>query len=115
MSGTLQGRQIVLLWAGVLLGPIAWSISLPSMLWLTHPVCLGSGRGLLWGTGAVCALVAIGTCVVASLQLARHGFPHEGASVAAFMLRMAVGASAIFALVILLSMVPIAMLTPCPV
>ena len=115
MRQSLTGGRILWLWAGVLLGPIAWSVSLVSMFWLTHPVCQGAARGFLWATGAACALTAIAAGIGASLALARHGFPPERAGTAPFLLRLAVGASAMFALVILLSMVPIAMLTPCPV
>ena len=115
MSDMLEPRRILLLWAVVLLGPIAWSVSLDSMFWLTRPVCRGHSLGLLWATGSVCALIAVGAGAVASLQLARRGFPPERTGVAPFMLRVAVGASALFTLVILLSMVPIAMLTACPV
>jgi len=63
----------------------------------------------------VCALLAIGAGVLASVWLVRTGSPPERAGVAPFMQRMAIGASAMFALVILLSMVPIALLTPCRV
>jgi hypothetical protein len=115
MSEPLDARRILLLWVVVLLGPIAWSISLNLMLWLTQPVCRGYSQGWLWGTGGICALLAVSAGITASRQLAREGLPPERAGVAPFMLRLAVGASAIFALVILLSMVPIAMLTPCPV
>jgi hypothetical protein len=52
--------------------------------------------------------------IVSSVSLARAGFPPERSGITPFMLRMAIGLGAIFSLVILLSMVPIGMLTPCP-
>jgi hypothetical protein len=115
MKEFLRGRQMLFLWACVLLGPIAWSLSLVSMSWLTHPVCQGARHGVLWVTGGICAVLAIVASVSALIGLARAGFPPEGSGVAPFLLRMALGLSAIFALVILLSMVPIGILSPCPV
>jgi hypothetical protein len=105
---------MLLLWMGVLLGPAAWGISLATLFWLTHPVCQGGERSSLWTVGAVCLAMAVGACVVSGVSLARAGFPPERSGIAPFMMRMAVGLAAIFSLVILLSMVPIAMLTPCP-
>jgi hypothetical protein len=90
-------------------------VSLNSMFWLTHPVCQGYGRGWIFAAGGVCAALAIGAGIGAWRTLARHGFPPERSGVEPFMLRMAIGASAIFALVILLSLVPGTLLTPCPV
>jgi hypothetical protein len=69
---------------------------------------------MLWLTGAACLVIALGTFIGAMRSLARAGFPPERSGIAPFMLRMGVGASALFALVILLSMAPIALLTPCP-
>ena len=104
-----------LLWSGVLLGPMAWSICLESLFWLTHPVCQGGDRSWLWGVGVAGLVIAAGASIVSALSLARSGFPPERSGIAPFMMRLAIGMGAIFSLVILLSMVPIAMLTPCPV
>jgi hypothetical protein len=111
----LSGRQMLLLWSGVLIGPIAWAFSLTSMFWFTHPVCQGADRTVLWVTGGTCAAVSAGACVGAAVWLARARVWRERAEIAPFMLGLGIGAGALFALVILLSMVPIAMLTPCPV
>ena len=104
-----------LLWSGVLLGPAAWSICLVSLFWLTHPVCQGGERSWLWSVAGTCLAIAVGASIVSVLALARAGFPPERTGIAPFMMRLAIGMGAIFSLVILLSMVPIAMLTPCPV
>jgi hypothetical protein len=115
MSERLSGTQMTMLWLAVLISPVAWSVSLAAMFWLVHPVCQGAGRGLLWVTGGVCAALALIALVGSGAGLAKAGCPPERQGIAPFMLRLAACASAIFALVILLSMVPIALLTPCPV
>jgi heme/copper-type cytochrome/quinol oxidase subunit 2 len=79
-----------------------------------HSFWLPSLRAALWITGAACAAASVAAGTGAAWALARAGFPPESSGIAPFMMRLAVGMSAIFALVILLSMVPISMLTPCP-
>jgi hypothetical protein len=115
MTERIGAREMVLLWVGVLLGPIAWAFSLTRLFWFTHPVCQGTGRGVLWITGAACAVLCVAAGIGAARGLARARFPAESSDIAPFMMRLAVGMSAAFALVILVSMVPISMLTPCPV
>jgi hypothetical protein len=112
MSEHLGGRSMLLLWTGVLLAPIAWSVSLVTLFWFTNPVCQGARHGLLWATGGVCAVVALVAFFGAWVGLRR--VDEDGAGLALFMVRMALGVSAIFTLVILLSTVPIGLLTPCP-
>ncbi len=96
------------------LGPTAWAISLSTLFWLTHPVCRGGPRGWLWIAGVVCLAVAALARVISGVSLARAGLSARAFGHHPFMLRMAIGMGAIFSLVILLSMVPIGMLTPCP-
>jgi hypothetical protein len=115
MNESRDGRRLLLLWVAVLLGPIAWFVSLNSMFWLTHPVCQGYTRSWIFIAGGVCAALAIAAGLGAWRALARRGFPPERSGVEPFMLRLAIGASAVFTLVILLSLVPGTLLTPCPV
>jgi hypothetical protein len=112
---TLTGGRMVFLWAVALMAPIAWSVMLVSLFWLTHPVCQGSSRSVMWVTGGICALLAIAAGLFAGISLMRAGSPPERAGVAPFMQRLAIGMSAIFSLVILVSLVPVLLLTPCPV
>jgi hypothetical protein len=107
-------RSLVLVWTTVLLAPFAWSVSLVAMFWLTTPVCQGLAHSWLVAVGAVCVVLAIVGGVVAHRAAARwNGGVVEDPR--AFLFKLARGASAIFALVIALSIVPIALLTPCPV
>ena len=104
-------RALLLIWTAVLVAPIAWSISLIAMFWLTNPACLDGNRVPIVGTGVVCVLLAIGSGLLAFHGSRRYA---DAAQSGRFLLALAQGSSAIFALVIALSLVPVAMLTPCP-
>jgi hypothetical protein len=110
-----EPRVLFLLWIALLGAPTAWSLSLGTMFWLTHPVCQGMTHAAILIAGVICALLAAGCGVLAHYMLRgaceTAAMPDSGP----FLLRMAMGASAIFTLVIVLSLVPLAMLTPCPV
>ncbi|HVY83290.1 MAG TPA: hypothetical protein VG994_20050 [Steroidobacteraceae bacterium] len=107
-------RFLWLIWSAVLLAPIAWSISLVVMFWLTDPVCQGASRTLIFAVGGACIVLAI-----VSGLLARGGLSRvpgdEADDFRRFLLHLALWSSALFALVIALSIVPVALLTPCPV
>jgi hypothetical protein len=107
--------RVWLPWALLLAAPLAWSASQLIMLWLTHPVCQGKPRAAIWVVGGIGAAVAVAAGAVAWRALGRRAEAAEGAAVDAFMLKAAMGTSAIFALVILLSLAPVGLLTPCPV
>jgi hypothetical protein len=112
MSATMKmrPRSLTLLWTTVLAGPIAWALSLSIMFWTTRSVCHGVSRNALLTVGIVCVVLSI----LAGLRAAR-GFnqPLGRFEFSHFMLGLAVGASALFALVIILSLVPIFLLSPC--
>jgi hypothetical protein len=105
-------RRYVLVWTVVLLGPLAWGASLTAMFWATHPVCQGASHGLIYGIGGACAVLTLSAGLLGWRSLAVERAEHESEH---FLLQVGVGASALFALVIALSLVPISMLTPCPV
>ena len=105
-------RSLVLVWITVLLAPLAWGFSLVTMFWATHPVCQGRTFTWIYGSGGMCVALALGGGLVAWRALRNA---KEPGSPRVFLLQMATGASAIFALVIGLSLVPVSMLTPCPV
>jgi hypothetical protein len=111
---TLQPRVLWLVWVAVLLPPTAWAISLGAMFWLTDPACQGGSRVPIVATGVICTVLAIGAGLLARHGSRRYGDAPESTHSGQFLLTMAKGMSAIFALVILLSLVPVAMLSPCP-
>jgi hypothetical protein len=108
-------RMLLLLWTALLGAPTAWSLSLGTMFWLTHPVCQGMTHAAILIAGIICALLAAGAGLLARHMLRDAGETAAMPDSGPFLLRMAIGASAIFTLVIVLSLVPLAMLTPCPV
>jgi hypothetical protein len=107
-------RYLLLIWTTVLLAPLAWGASLVAMFWMTHPVCQGLTRASIVEIGVACIIIAAVSGLVARGTLRRLDSSTHG-DFDAFLLRMAMWSSAIFALVIALSVVPTALLTPCPV
>jgi hypothetical protein len=107
-------RFLLLIWIAVLLAPSAWALSLGAMFWLTNPVCQGATRSVIFVTGGICLALALLSCVLARVGLRRE-LGGEADDFRTFLLRLAMWSSAIFALVIALSIVPVTLLTPCPV
>jgi hypothetical protein len=110
-------RVLVFIWSTVLISPVAWGVSLASMFWLTHPVCQGLPRATLVLSGAACAVLAlVGSGAAANALRRSPAFESEDSGdVPGFLLRLGLWGGLIFALVIGLSLVPAALLTPCPV
>jgi hypothetical protein len=110
-------RVLTFIWLTVLASPAAWAVSLVLMFWLTHPVCQGTSRSVLVLSGAVCAVIALGGSLAARHALARAPAraTEDSDDVVVFLLRLALWSGLIFALVIGLSLVPAALLTPCRV
>jgi hypothetical protein len=115
MPPTSKSRLLLLVWTAVLGAPFAWAASLGAMFWLTHPVCQGMTHTAIVAVGSTCAVLAAGAGALAHYLLRHSGATAAIPGSGAFLLKVALGSSPMFALVILLSMVPIAMLTPCPV
>jgi small basic protein len=101
----------MLLWFTILAGPIAWALSLSVMFWLTRDACVEGALGPILTVGVICALITVVAGIRAAVALVQ---PLGQMQLTRFMLGLAVAASAMFVLVIVLSIVPISMLTPCP-
>lgn len=115
LSNTTPAR-LLFLWTVVLLGPVAWSTSLATMFWLTDPTCQDGMRTRIFIVGAVCAALAVAGGLLAwreSRRSGAHSRPEHSADVNRFMLDLSMGCSALFALVILVSLVPALLLSPC--
>ena len=117
MTARTAPRVLVFIWVTVLASPLAWATSLVTMFWLTHPVCQGLSRSVLITSGCLCALVALAGGLAAGRALKRVPSPStdDSGDVPMFLLRLALWSGFMFALVIALSLVPTALLTPCPV
>jgi hypothetical protein len=110
-------RVLLLIWVAIVASPLAWSASLVTMFWLTHPVCQGLPRSVLIVSGGLCAVVALAGALAAARGLKRvpEAPIEDSGDVPLFLLRLALWSGFMFALVIALSLVPTALLTPCPV
>jgi hypothetical protein len=108
----IRPRSLMLLWLTILAGPVAWALSLTIMFWMTREACIEGALAPVLTVGVVCALVTAAAGIRAAVALVQ---PLGQMQLTRFMLGLAVAASAMFALVIVLSLVPISMLTPCPV
>ena len=117
MTSKVGPRVLVFIWLAVLASPIAWAASLVTMFWLTHPVCQGLSRSVLTLSGTGCVVVALAGTLAAGRALKRGSAraAEDSEDVLVFLLRLALWSGLVFALVITLSLVPTALLTPCPV
>lgn len=117
MNAKAAPRVLLWIWLAVLASPIAWAVSLVTMFWLTHPVCQGLPRSVLTLTGATCLIVALAGSAAGWRALCRASprSVENSGDVPVFLFRLAFWNGLIFALVILLSLIPGSMLTPCPV
>jgi hypothetical protein len=109
-NGHLSVHGLGRVWIVLLLGPLAWSASLGLMYWLAHPVCQGKPRLIIFTAGGVCGALALAAGLLARREL---NAATDAPAYVSFLLRMAMGCSAIFVLVIALSLVPVGLLSPC--
>lgn len=103
-----------LLWAVVLLGPFAWAASLGLNSALVGIACERGAFGPLTAVSVACALFALGAAAAGALALTRVRGASDEEARSRFMLQLGVGLDAISALVIVLSAVPVLLLSPCP-
>ena len=106
-------RALLEAWLTVLLAPVSWAAALGILYSLIDETCANHGRGEMVGVSVACLALAIVPAPIA-WRWRRHidGTTSSGQR-ARFMLELAAGASLLFALVTLISAVPIALLDPC--
>jgi hypothetical protein len=68
----IEGHEL-LLWAGVLLGPVAWSLHLLVAYPLVGPACDAGGELLLHATTVVFAILAVLGSVISWRNWRQHG------------------------------------------
>ena len=102
------GRQ----WTALLLAPVAWAAALGILFALTEDACVRGERLSLWIVTTVCVLLALAGASLAWQGRGDYG-DDGGTDRARFMMRAALGISAIFAAVLMLMAVPILMLGAC--
>ena len=113
MPLAMDRRSAGPLWATVLLPPFAWAAALSLLYAMTNPACLTQSRAVLIAVGLVCIGVAAAAGPLA-LWLAPHeDEPTETAANRRFLARLALWNSALFVLIIVMSVVPVFLLDAC--
>jgi len=104
----------VKLWAVLLMAPVAWSAALGILFALLDESCAQGSRQAMFLAAAVCVLLTILPAPLAWSWRRHFNVGSVGAERARFMLEVASGASVLFALTTLLSIVPVFLLSACP-
>jgi hypothetical protein len=112
MDAPDRPRSLRRQWTALLLAPVAWVAALGILFPLTHDACVRGSRTALW--------IITGACVVAALaggalawRERRIAAGHAIADRARFLMQVALGASALFLIVLLVMAVPVSMLGAC--
>jgi hypothetical protein len=113
VARTGNGRLMALVWAVVLVGPVAWSVSFGLMFWLTKAVC-ESGDRLPMGTVGVAGAALVTAGLFFAARIVREEAVAEVKSLR-FLADLATWGNAFFLLVLVLAAVPILLLSPCGV
>ena len=106
-------RALLRLWVLVLLAPVAWVTALSVLFSLTNEACISGSRSHMWWVALGCIALAALPALLAWPSRRIHDSGAAESERARFMLELATGASALFALVTLLTAVPIALLDSC--
>jgi len=113
MTPFSQPRALIEAWISVLLAPVAWAVALGGLYSLTDEVCARGGRMPMDAVALACLVLTLAPAPLAWLR-GRHTPPDTDAGERArFLFHTAMGLSALFALVTLLTAIPIFLLDPC--
>jgi hypothetical protein len=114
----VYGRGLLLLWIGVLGGPLVWLLDLQVAYWLVYRACHTNSMVPLYVETVLAAALAVVPVAIAWRMLQRFpdadrtgGQPDDRAR---FMALSGVGLGVLFFIVVLASAVPRVVLTPCP-
>ena len=113
MMSLSQPRALIEAWVTVLLAPLAWAVALGGLYSLTDETCARDGRLPMDALAAACLALTLLPAPIAWFR-ARHTPTDSNAGERArFLFNIAVGLSALFALVTLMTAVPIFLLDSC--
>jgi hypothetical protein len=102
-----HSRPRVFMWVAALLAPVAWSAAVSMMFPLIDATCIQGSRAMVWLTVATCTLVALAPAAfIAPLRR----FAGESAPLVR---DLVLAGSIVFAMVMLVTAVPILMLDAC--
>jgi hypothetical protein len=106
-------RALLESWLTVLLAPVSWAAALGILYSLVDETCASHARGEMVAVAVTCLALAIAPAPIAWRWRRKLDDATSSAQRARFMLELATGASVLFALVTLISAIPIALLDPC--
>jgi hypothetical protein len=113
MTPFSQPRALIEAWISVLLAPIAWATALGGLYSLTDETCAHPGRVPMGALAIACLVLTLVPAPIAWVR-GRHTTADSNAGERArFLFRTATGLSALFALVTLVTAIPIFLLDPC--
>jgi len=113
MTRLNQPRALIEAWISVLLAPVAWAIALGGLYSYTDETCAHGNRLPMDAIAFSCLALTLLPAPIAWLR-GRHTPADSGSGERArFLFHTAIGLSALFALVPLVTAVPIFMLDPC--
>lgn len=111
MVSITQGssRPRMFIWVTALLAPVAWSAAVSMMFPLIDETCVQGSRAMVWLNVATCILVAVAP---ATLVAPLRRFASDSAPLVR---DLVVAGSIVFAMVMLVTAVPILMLDACSI
>ena len=109
-----QPRMLLPLWTVLLLAPVAWASALGISFALLDETCAQGGHAWLVLVFGLCLLLAILPAPVAWSWRRHFDVRDQAGERTRFMLDVAIGASIVFALTVLLSAVPVFLQSACP-
>lgn len=108
-----SAREFAGLWVLMLLAPVSWASALGILFSLTHEACISGSRAAMWFTG-IGGLVLV--LLPGLLAWRWRRAPANGPAARErrdFMLWIAIGGSALFTVVVLLSLFPVEVQDAC--
>jgi hypothetical protein len=110
-------RRLTKQWTLLLLPPVAWSAALGMLFSLTGEACMRQTNRFHWAVICACIVAAAISTPFAWGELRAQTTPPGEATSridrARFMMLVALGLSAVFTSILLVTAIPIALLSPC--
>jgi hypothetical protein len=112
MSNANSPRLLTRHWTLVLLPPAGWAAALGSLFTLTGTACERGTRTSLWVVAVICLLLAV-TCAPLAWRERRARGEASPEDRVRFMMEVAMGLSAFFSAILIVTAVPILLLDTC--
>ena len=113
MTPFSQPRALIEAWVSVLLAPIAWAIALGGLYSYTDETCTHGSRLPMDAIACACLVLTLVPVPIAWLRGRHTPANSNSGERARFLFHTAIGLSALFALVTLVTAIPIFLLDPC--